>query len=116
MKILNLTLNKLPFDVMLSGEKNKEYRQIYNDDNTIKKGNRGKLYDKTSNYQIPKTYDYIKFINGYGNDKPYFIAKYISTNIINTVDEIYSNGLYIKYDKPLYCIEFGEIIEKNNIN
>ena len=40
MKILKLILNKKPFDVMITGEKNKEYRKM-KEGSKIKKGNRG---------------------------------------------------------------------------
>lgn len=58
MSTLNLSLHKLPFDVMLTGEKDKEYRKpskwivsrLYNKDGTLKK------------------YDVVKFVNGYGHD------------------------------------------------
>ena len=58
MKILKLTLNKKPFDVMITGEKNKEYRKM-KEGSKIKKGNRGKLYDIKTNYKYQKNYELI---------------------------------------------------------
>ena len=40
MKILKLTLNKKPFDVIITGVKNREYRKM-NEGSKIKIGNRG---------------------------------------------------------------------------
>lgn len=60
-KTLHLTLSKTPFDLMVKGKKKKEYR-------------------KPSRWVFSrlhqKTYDYVKFANGYGPDKPYFICEY----------------------------------------
>ena len=114
MKILTLTLNKKPFDVMITGEKNREYRKM-KEGSKIKKGNRGKLYDIKTNYTQPKIYDYVEFTNGYGKERPSFTALFIKTSIINSVNETYSNGLTVKYDEPVYCIELGDIIETKNI-
>jgi hypothetical protein len=100
-RILHLTLKKLPFDVMLSGEKRIEYRI-------------------SSQWMMSrlegKNYDLIKFVNGYGIDKPYFFSKYegweieMNDNVIN-----YSNGLIVESKKGTIKIKLGEIIEKGNL-
>ncbi len=55
-KILHLTLKKKWFDMILSGEKKEEYREIK------------PYWDKRLN----KSYSHIIFTNGYGKDKPNF--------------------------------------------
>ena len=100
-RILHLTLKKLPFDVMITGEKRIEYR-------VSSKWIKSRLEDKD--------YELIKFVNGYGNDKPYFFSKYegweieMFDNVIN-----YSNGLIVESNKGTIKIKLGEIIEKGNL-
>jgi hypothetical protein len=100
-RILNLTLKKLPFDVMITGEKRIEYRA-------------------SSKWIISrlegKNYDLIKFVNGYGNDKPYFFSKYEGWEI-EMIDNVvnYSNGLIVESKKGTIKIKLGEIIEKGNL-
>jgi hypothetical protein len=57
--ILRLTLYKQYFDAILSGAKSIEYRR------------RSSRYDK----QFLKPYTHIKFVNGYGNHRPWLIAE-----------------------------------------
>ena len=104
MKILQLTLKKKPFDVMISGEKKKEIR-------IIKQYWKSRLYDKKGN---PRVYDFVKFTNGYGNHRPSFTAEFKRCTIVNSVNKIYSNGLKVKMDKA-FCIELGNIIKTKNI-
>lgn len=100
-RILHLTLKKLPFDVMITGEKRIEYRGS-------SKWMLSRLEDKD--------YELIKFVNGYGNDKPYFFSKYegweieMFDNVIN-----YSNGLIVESNKGTIKIKLGKIIEKGNL-
>ena len=61
---------------------------------------------------MKKNYDYIQFTNGYGNERPVFIAKYLGYSVANE-DKTYSNGLVVKGEKIV--IKFGEITEKRNI-
>ncbi len=109
-KILLLSLNKLPFDVMITGEKDQEFRKeskwIYS-----------RLFNKDNNI---KHYDYVKFINGYGGDKPYFITKYDGFEIVKedeTEQRKYSNGLIVEpLKKGDIIINLGKVIEKGNIS
>lgn len=108
MKILHLTLSKKPFEVMVTGEKNEEFR-VGSD------WIRSRLIDKKDKW---KNYDAIKFVNGYGKDKPYFICKYdgFMECYMDVAIREYSNGLKVegigKGDFIIYC---GEIIEKGNL-
>lgn len=107
-RLLHLSLKKDPFAVMVTGEKQEEFRQ--NSDWI-----RSRLFDKENN---EKEYDYIKFVNGYGADKPYFICKYegFMECYMDVAERNYSNGLSIsgigKGDFIIYC---GEVIESGNL-
>ena len=105
-KILHLTLEKSAFDVMVTGEKTIEYRKPTA---WIK----SRLYDKNDN---KRTYDIIKFTNGYGSDKPYFIAEFLGFNDswMDCTKE-YSNGLKVEIKEGDYKIHLGKIIEKGNL-
>lgn len=100
MKILPLTLQRLPFEVMVTGEKNLEFR-----------------------YPTPwilarlkNDYDVIKFVNGYGNDKPYFIADLDFWYMQNGSDQFtYSNGLFVKVPTGTVVIKLGEILKTGNL-
>ena len=61
MKILNMTLKKKWFDMILSGEKTEEYREM-------------KPYWHTR--LLNKEYDYIRFKNGYAKDAPEFTIEF----------------------------------------
>jgi hypothetical protein len=106
MKILHLTLKKKAFDVMITNEKKIEYRK---ENQWI----RSRLL--TSN-GTRKDYDIIKFVNGYGKDKPYFLAKYNGFNFShNDYITEFSNGLQVNVNKGDIRIYLGEIIEIGNL-
>lgn len=101
-RILYLSLKKQPFDVMVTGEKNKEFRS---QSEWILSRLRGKMYD------------YVKFVNGYGNDKPYFICEYKGWKINDTnFRGIYSNGFEVMVDVGAIIIQLGKIVERGNLN
>ena len=95
MKILNLTLKKKWFDMILSGVKKEEYREV-------------KPYwnIRLSNQK----YDAIKFTNGYGKDKPSFI--------IELKGILRSLGI-IEWGAPMgqvvYILRLGKIIDRGEI-
>ena len=101
---LKLTLHKKAFDVMVTGEKNIEYR---NPSKWIK----SRLFNKDKQ---KKFYNFIEFTNGYGKDKPYFKAKYNNFYISNDINKTYSNGLKIIRKEDTYCIKIGQIIKIQN--
>jgi len=59
--ILHLTLHKKWFDMIQSGVKKEEYRE------------RKPFWDK----RLSKQYDRIKFVNGYGNHRPWMIVELV---------------------------------------
>ena len=103
-RILHLTLKEKSFEVMLNGEKKVEYRQPSK-----------WLFSRLS---PAKTYDQIKFVNGYGNDKPFFTAKYLGWEVHKDKAAIqeFSNGLRVSIDTGIVKIYIGEISERGNIN
>lgn len=106
MLVLNLTLKKEAFNVMVTGEKKQEYREpsdwIMN-----------RLIDNEGN---DKQYDAVKFTNGYGKDKPYFVCKFQGYNVcIDDDTRDYSNGLQVKLEPGLIIIYLGEVTEVGNI-
>lgn len=100
-KTLLLTLSKKPFEVMVTGEKDIEYRKPSKWILSRLKG---------------KDYDYVKFVNGYGNDKPYFVAEYKgwSQNAIVRYQS-YSNGLEVHTESGDVFIYLGKVIETGNL-
>ena len=106
--ILHLSLKKAPFTVMVTGEKQEEFRK--NSDWI-----RSRLFDRLGN---EKEFDYIKFVNGYGNNKPYFVCEYCGFMecYMNVAERKYSNGLIVSgIDKGDFIIYCGEISERGNI-
>lgn len=107
MKILHLSLKKAPFDVMVTGEKNFEVRE---------KGRwiNSRLFESDGGN---KYYDFVKFTNGYGKDRPYFIAKYKGYKELPNIHRVFSNGFTLKIGNGEYfwVINLGEIIERGNL-
>jgi hypothetical protein len=101
MKILHLTLSKIPFDVMVTGEKTHEYR---------------KPSKWILSRLIGKHYTHVKFTHGYGSDKPYFICEFLfwQSSICETKHE-FSNGLSVNQSINDVIIALGSIIEKGNL-
>ena len=92
---------------MVTGEKDVEFRnqsqwiksRVFNKDGTIKQ------------------YDAVKFINGYGNDKPYFIAEFKTVNRSPFDDYMqHYNGLHFMVRKGDIKIFLGRILEVGNFN
>jgi hypothetical protein len=92
MKILHLTLKKKWFDMIASGEKKEEYREIK--PYWIKRLNN-------------KSYDVIKFRNGYNPDSPTLTVEMLGLSS--------SLGI-IKWGAPeatpVYILKLGEILEQ----
>lgn len=105
MKTLHLTLSKEPFEVMVTGEKRLEFRH---DSKWI----RSRLYDKSGN---KREYDFIKFTNGYGKNKPYFVCRFLEffESYRSLEPLIYSNGLEVSgIKKGDFVISCGDIVKR----
>ena len=75
-------MTTLKLSVMVIGEKFEEFRDE----------------SKWILSRLNKDHDYIQFTNGYGSERPVFIAKYLGYTVAN-VDKVYSNGLVVKGEK-----------------
>jgi hypothetical protein len=97
MNVLNLTLKKKWFDMILSGEKKHEYREMkkYWDDRLINRN----------------SYDAVCFVNGYGHDKPAFTIE-LKDIVVATGNEAWGAVKDVEY----YVLLLGNIISKRNIN
>ena len=94
-KILHLTLKKKWFDMILSGEKKEEYREIK------------PYWDKRF---IGKNYGIVRFKNGYGKNSPVMDIECRSIGIgYGTISHGAPKGLEV------YIIRLGEIIRSENI-
>jgi len=99
-KILHLTLKKPQFQVTSSGEKRYEFRRPS---------------DWIKARLVNKSYDFVKFTNGYGSDKPFFICEFLSWSYAKPALHQYSNGLVVNVTDGYYQIDLGEILETGNI-
>lgn len=102
MRVLKLTLSKKPFEVMVTGEKTKEYRRP-------SKWILSRL--------INKEYDVVEFTNGYGKDKPRFTCEYRGYLISASERSItFSNGLALDVKSGDVVILLGKVISVENYN
>lgn len=106
MRILHLTLKKAPFEVMYTREKPYEIR-------VKSKWINSRLFNKDGS---KKHYDLVRYTNGYGKDKPYFIAEYKGFDNCNGINWTFSNGFHIEFNDDRWIIYFGEIIERGNLD
>ena len=103
-RILHLSLKREPFAVMITGEKVEEFRKP-------SKWIKSRLFDKNG---CAKIYDYVKFVNGYGADKPYFICKFEEV-FCNQSDYIMNYTTFsVGVAKGDYVIRLGKIVERGN--
>lgn len=101
-KILQFNLKKLPFEVMVTGEKNIEYRDI-------KPWTNSRLLNKDGSI---RHYDYVKFTLGHGGTNPYFICEFKGIEKVGNVHVCYSNGFEINFDNERWGIKLGNVIIK----
>ena len=99
-RILSLTLVKSSFDIMVSGEKNIEYRNA----------------TKWILSRLNKSYDDVKFVNGYGRNRPFFTAKFVKWDFAEKNETItYSNGHKVYIKTGMIMIFLGNIIDVGNL-
>jgi hypothetical protein len=102
MKVLHLTLKKKWFDMILSGEKKEEYREI-------KPYWESRLCEKWSLAFYPKEITTIVFTNGYGADKPSFEIE------LKSIDTGIGKQKWGGTTKPVFVLTLGEILSTKNI-
>lgn len=95
MKILHLTLKKKWFDMILSGEKNEEYREI-------------KFYwtKRLDNRQ----YDIIRFTNGYSPNSPTMDVE------VKSIEKGFGLPQWGAADDQVYILSLGNILSTQNIS
>jgi len=123
--VLHLTLKKKWFDMILSGEKKEEYREIKPywtkrlTHNSYINWLKPEL-DKLPNHVVEKLEDRnilykhfrkVVFVNGYGDDKPAIIVE-LKSIIIGTGQSKWGGDENEYY----YVLELGDVIYTKNIN
>ena len=101
MATLKLTLSKKPFDVMVTGEKRAEYRRQ-------SQWMKSRLFDKSGK---PRVYSFVEFMNGYGNERPRFTVEFKGVDVLERVQQTFSNGLKLDILEPVYVIRLGSKID-----
>ena len=100
-KVLHLTLKKNWFMLMLKGTKKIEYRRPS---------------EWIKQRLVGKEYDFIKFVNGYGADKPFFIAEFLGYEISKKKEKInFKDNSPIEVNPGDFKILLGKVIEKGNL-
>ena len=95
MKILHLTLKKKWFDMINSGVKKEEYREI-------KPYWKKRLFDENGNF---KNYDYIIFKNGYSKNAHSIKVNFMGVTIGNALPEWSDN-----WQGEVFIIKLGNIL------
>lgn len=96
--VLKLVVSKKPFEVMQTGEKLEEFRNM-------SKWMTSRLYNKDAS---EKHYDLLQITWGYGKDRPSFTAKYNGFVIESDISRKYSNGLKIDINgTPTYVLNLS---------
>ena len=85
---------------MLNGVKKQEYRKP---SNWIK----ARLENKS--------YTFVKFVNGYGNDKPFFICEYEGFKVSENYEIFKFDGQKVDVEKGDYIIQLGGIVDYGNL-
>ena len=97
-----MTLNKSPFEGMVTGEKKVEIR-------LVSPWMTSRLVDKETGKD--KAYDVVEFTNGYGKDVPRFTVPFNGYKVKKKGVKLgpYSNGLKVDTSsKPTYVISLGD--------
>lgn len=105
MKILHLTLKKKWFDMILSGEKREEYRDIK------PYWKKRLLFAENGCQEYPKDFDIIRFKNGYQKDAREMDVKFEGLSISNGIKEWGAD-----MSKLYYTIVLGKIRSTKNCN
>lgn len=103
MKTLQLTIKKQWFNLILSGKKTEEYREIKEYWIT-----RLTLYPFRGGYEMKK-FDAVQFINGYGKDKP--TATFECKGIEIGIGDKTLGAL----EEDIFIIKLGKELNRNNI-
>jgi hypothetical protein len=110
-RVLRLSLEKDWFDRMVSGEKANEFREP--NDWMMRR-----LYSGWGTFSVrPKPYDYVLFYNGYGADKPWFLASLVTWKRAEQED-VYRRsyrGRYVDVTLGMVIISLGRVVQSGNL-
>lgn len=106
-RVLRLTLQKKWFDMILSGEKKVEYREIKQ--YWIKRLTNQNPDGSVNGKSFYKEYDFIEFSNGYGNNVPKMIVRFEGIEMGSGLEKW---GAEEGYD--YFKIKLGEITDTKN--
>ena len=87
--------------MMLQGVKKEEFR---------------KPSDWIKSRLVGKQYKFVKFVNGYGNDKPYFICEYKGYRQTEKTQTIVFNKEKVEVNSGDYIIDLGKIVDCGNLD
>eukprot|EP00747_Dinoflagellata_sp_TGD_P169382 gnl/TRDRNA2_/TRDRNA2_198247_c0_seq1.p1 gnl/TRDRNA2_/TRDRNA2_198247_c0~~gnl/TRDRNA2_/TRDRNA2_198247_c0_seq1.p1 ORF type:complete len:144 (+),score=39.76 gnl/TRDRNA2_/TRDRNA2_198247_c0_seq1:55-486(+) len=105
---LKLSLKKEAFDVMVSGEKKYEYREK-------SAWMHSRLWNEKE--AAPRQYALVEFKNGRPKTAPTFYVKYLGFDVVDDVQEHYSNGLQINISgTEHFRLKLGDVTEVHNVS
>lgn len=105
MSTLKLTLKQPWFNLMLSGEKTKEYREP-------SEWIHSRLYKNNEKRQ----YDKIRFTNGYGANRPWFECEFKGADLATLNETLhFATGQKLVLKGHYQVIRLGKILESGNL-
>lgn len=104
MKILHLTLKRKWFDMIASGEKKEEYREI-------KPYWIRRLFAWNNAYDPPRDFHAVQFRNGYCKNAPTVLVEWKDT-VTGPAKPEWSDN----WQGDVFIIKLGEILKTENIN
>ena len=105
---LHLTLKQPWFNLMLTGEKTKEYRDP-------SKWIMSRLFWE-QNPRLPKKFDRVRYTNGYGAHRPWFECKFNGAGLATLNETLfYNNGDKLELHGKFLIIMNGDILDNGNI-
>ena len=101
MGILNLVLKKKWFDMISSGEKKEEYREI--------KPHYTRQFVLTEDWDVFKKFDVVRFRHGYSTNAPEITLKCLGIEVRQGKSEWGA-----EHNTEYFVIKLGEILSKHN--
>ena len=106
MNTLKLTLKQHWFNLMLSGEKTKEYREP-------SKWIGSRLYSWQNK---PKPITKIRFTNGYGATRPWFECECLGFELTTLKENLsFTTGHNLELNGRFYVIRLGKMLDSGNL-
>jgi hypothetical protein len=90
---------------MVSGEKTEEFREP---SDWIK----SRLFNNDGS---KRDYDEIEYTNGYGSSRPRFITDFVGFELLSSVSRMYTNGLKVETNEPIFVIRHSHVISTENV-